>query len=132
MNLIKQLAKLMLSAIDIFALLLAVPAALILRTLRRAGLNNFRLTRLALLRLGVLPVIRHYYEPFGHPDDLRRPLTDERPIIGLDMNVDGQLALLAEFDYADELRKIPINADDSLTFGYENATFEGGDASRVN
>lgn len=101
---------------------------MILKFLRARGLYKFWLTGRTLSWLGVVPVIRHYYEPFLRRHDLRFPLNCDRAIGGLDLNIDAQLALLERLHYADELRRIPITPSSSHTFGYENRMFEGGDS----
>lgn len=103
-------------------------AGVYFKRLRAFGLHRFPRTNGALAKIGILPIRRHYYEPLVYAEDLRRPLSEERAIPGLDLNVPGQLALLAEFEYANELRRIPLKADDDLAFGYHNGMFESGDA----
>lgn len=104
-------------------------AALLLKAARRAGLERMPLSRALFLRLGVLPIRRHYYEPQFHPADLRHPRGRERELPGVDLNVAGQLALLERFDFAAELRAFPAvggNRDDE--YYYDNGWYGRGDA----
>jgi len=78
-------------------------------------------------RLGVYPVRHHYYTPLTYPSDLRAPLDQERVIFGLDLNAEGQLALVAKFNYRDELLAVPRKPG-ALVFGYDNPYFGAGDA----
>ncbi|OHD38012.1 MAG: hypothetical protein A2015_15385 [Spirochaetes bacterium GWF1_31_7] len=48
--------------------------ALILLSVRIIGLNHLKLTRKFLLKIGVLPVRNHYYEPFFDARFLAKPL----------------------------------------------------------
>jgi hypothetical protein len=78
-------------------------------------------------RLGVNVIRRHYYTPLVNAADLHRPLEEERPLPGLDLNVAGQLALVAEFDFADELRAFPEEPTGPGYF-YGNGAYAWGDA----
>jgi len=50
----------------------------------------------ALDRVGVYPLIDHYYEPMISLRHLRRPMTAERPLAGIELNVEAALALVEE------------------------------------
>lgn len=51
----------------------------------------------------------HYYEPIVFPADLKRDLDLPRQIAGLNLNEAAQLALIAQFNYRDELLAIPVH-----------------------
>jgi hypothetical protein len=76
----------------------------------------------------IYPIRHHYYSPLVYASDLRVSLAQERIINGLDLNQEGQLALLANFDFRDELIAIPSVVTSALSFGYKNNAFEVGDA----
>jgi hypothetical protein len=82
----------------------------------------------ALDRIGVFPVLHHYYEPLVTPSDLRRPLTEVRVIPGLDLNETGQLAFMAELTYGDELLALPNGPTPDGVFTFANGMFGPGDA----
>lgn len=86
-----------------------------------------RCTRI-LDRFGTYPIRHHYYSPLTYASDLRTSLRRERVINGLDLNIEGQLALLATFNYRDELLGIPREKPDEMSFGYHNKMFGPGDA----
>ena len=112
---------------------LAFPAGALLRRARRAW-PHMPLTRKVLRLVGVFPLRQHFYEPVVFAEDLRRPLTQERSIPGLDLNAAGQLALLAEFSYAEELAQIPLGGERKAAtpaFFYQNGSFEGADAGML-
>lgn len=116
--------------VDILIAVLAFPSGVILRRARRAW-RYMPFTRKVLRAVGVFPLRVHFYEPVVYADDLRRPLDQVRSIPGLDLNVEGQLELLRQLRYADELRQIPLRKtakSDRPSFCYYNGTFEGGDA----
>jgi hypothetical protein len=79
-------------------------------------------------RVGVSLVRHHYYQPIVEPKHLHRALEEERELPGLDLNPAGQLAFLAELDYAEELKAFPQLKPADGGFFYRNATYESGDA----
>jgi len=95
---------------------------------RSAGFERMPLARRIFLKIGVLPVRRHYYEPFFDPADFRTALEKERELPGIDMQETGQLALLDTLHYQDELLRFPIENRYNGTFYYKNDFFAPGDA----
>lgn len=94
----------------------------------RLALHRMPLSRKILRILGVLPVRHHYYDPVVYPEDLRHPLTDERTIVGLDLNIPEQLDLLKNFKFNSELTELPLDDQGIGGFFYRNRWFESGDA----
>ena len=45
-------------------------------------------------RLGIAMLRHHYHSPVVFPEDIRHPLSEPRQLPGLNLNVDGQLALI--------------------------------------
>lgn len=112
-------------------LLLAPAVALaadLLRAVRRAGIARMPLSRWILRRVGVFPILDHYYEPRFDYRDLRRPLSLERDLPGIDWDEAGQLAALETFDFAGELAALPDEDRGDDAFYYRNGNFGGGDA----
>jgi hypothetical protein len=122
---LKRLAK---ALIDVALAILAIPSALILWLIRRIGLLDLPRCRAVLMRVGVLPVRRHYYEPFVSPRELIHPLTEVRSLPGIDWNLEGQLALLDQLTFADEISDLPASSSGQLEFHYDNPSFKSGDA----
>lgn len=116
------------AALDIVLYPLVWPAGLLLKNVRRAGFRRLPRCRNALLSIGVMPVSTHYYDPLIRAASLKRKLSDERDLPGIDWNVETQLALLDRFSYNDELRQFPQHEKDRLTYFYNNSFFESGDA----
>jgi predicted O-methyltransferase YrrM len=78
---------------------------------------------------GILPVADHYYQPLINPKKhLLKSLRDDRPLPGIDFNIEEQLALLAKFNYNDELIKLPLEEKEKFEFYYNNGFYESGDA----
>jgi predicted O-methyltransferase YrrM len=77
---------------------------------------------------GVFPVADHYYEPLINFNLLIQPLEKVRNLPGIDMNVAGQLELLKQFQFSEELRPFDAPKKDDLTYSFGNGFFDSGDA----
>jgi hypothetical protein len=115
-------------AIDIALLPLVYVAAIIMKTFRRGGAERLPLSKKALLNVGIFPIRDHYYDPLFNPRHLKRPLSDERQLPGIDWNVEGQLEILKSFDFPRELEDIPEKFVDKTTFYFKNGAYNSGDA----
>lgn len=123
-----RLVRTALPLADILLTLLVLPAAVIMKIVRRVGTHRLPLCRKTLLASGVFPIRNHYYEPFVDARTLRRPLDEPRPLPGIDWNTAGQLELLKTFAFAGELAGIPNHFQDERSFHFNNSSFEAGDA----
>jgi predicted O-methyltransferase YrrM len=124
----KRIADAIAPVIDVLLVGLVIPAAYLFRFLRHLGLSRLRLTRAVLMRIGVLPVRNHYYEPFATSRDLMRPLTQERDLPGIDLNEAGQLRFLSTLNFEKELGQLEKPTADHYDFKFGNDMFESGDA----
>ena len=106
------------------AVLLFAPLAVLLSRLR----DRAPLSRSVCDRFEFAIVRHHYYEPIVFAKDLKRDLDLPREIAGLDLNEAAQLDLVGQFNYRDELLKIPTVQKGLGEFGYHNGSFEHGDA----
>ncbi|HZO22438.1 MAG TPA: class I SAM-dependent methyltransferase [Steroidobacteraceae bacterium] len=113
---------------DLVLLPFVLPAGLVLKAVRRIGLRRLRWCSKLLLRIGVLPIRRHYYEPFIDPGELRRPLDEERRLPGIDWNLSAQLQLLETLRYEGELTYLTAPRTSAIDFRLNNGSFESGDA----
>lgn len=104
------------------------PAALLLKKVRRKGIENFPLCRKALLHVGIFPIKNNYYEPMFDSSSLRYPLSDVRNLPGINWNEDEQIEILSSFSFIDDLKKIPLSKKDDLTFYINNSSYGPGDA----
>jgi predicted O-methyltransferase YrrM len=118
----------LLGAIDLLMSAFVGVAALLLLAVRRTGLQRLPVCRRLLVRIGVLPVRRHYYEPFFDPRGLTHGGPAEREIVGIDWNIGGQLALLDELRFAGEIPDLTEPRKEPLEFRLNNGAFESGDA----
>jgi hypothetical protein len=112
-------------ALDLALTPVAAAAGLVLKALARIDARMPNALR-ALDASGLRVVRRHYYSPLIGESDLHRPLEADRPLPGLDLNEAGQLALLAEFDFADELKALP-ERETPGRYHYHNGSYEWGD-----
>ncbi len=69
----------------------------------------------------------HYYEPTYSEDALPADTTRERHLPGIDLNAEGQLALLRHFRFGDELRRFPAGKTEPGVFGWSNPNYQYGD-----
>lgn len=103
-------------------------AAFIFKFVRVIGVNHFPISKKILLMVGVFPIRDHYYEPLFNPKYITKPLSDDRPLPGIDFNIEEQLDLLEKFQYGDELADITKTKTDDLCFYFGNGQFGAGDA----
>ncbi|NBA87109.1 class I SAM-dependent methyltransferase [Emticicia sp. CRIBPO] len=96
--------------------------------IRKIGFNRLKVSKNILLKVGVIPIRDHYYEPLFDKKHLTKPLSDDRYLPGIDWNIDEQIEILEGFHYNDEIVKIPINYVDDQTFHFDNPSFKSGDA----
>ena len=114
--------------LDVILLPLVLPAGFLLKCVRRLGLQRLRLCRALLRRIGVLPLRRHYYEPFILPQDLRHGLEQERDLPGIDWNDAGQLAFLSTLTFQEEFTALLNSKTSDFRFKFSNDSFGSGDA----
>jgi len=123
--------KLILAILPIADLLLVAfvyPAGFLLKLIRQAGVHRMPLCKAALLRIGVFPIRNHYYDPQFDNRSPKIPFAAERTLASLDMNTDGQLALLGQLSFARELDDTPREKTSDFEFYFGNRSFESGDA----
>ncbi|CAN5602586.1 class I SAM-dependent methyltransferase [soil metagenome] len=124
----RRLFALCIPLIDLLLVPVAMSAALAMRVIRRGGVERLPKTLQVFRRIGIYPVRDHYYEPLFNPSHLRKPLSEDRVLPGLDWNVDEQLDMLKQFDFNDELLAIPLEPSGEREYFYNNDAFASGDA----
>jgi hypothetical protein len=125
---VKPLLKALLPLVDFCLLPLVLPAAVVMKGLRRAGVERFPLSRRILSAVGVFPIVDHYYEPLINGSLLLKPLDQPRSLPGLDLNIADQLQLLKAFRFSAELQPFTAPKRDDLTYSFGNGFFDSGDA----
>jgi hypothetical protein len=81
------------------------------------------------MKLGVLPISDHYYQPMINPGrDLRKSLRLDRNLPGINFNLNEQLDLLSKLNYNQELIQFPMNKPENLGYYYNNNSYMSGDS----
>lgn len=124
----KKIIKKILPLIDLVLIPFVFMSSILLMLIRKAGIKNMPLSKYAFLKVGVFPILNHYYEPLFDAKQLRRPLDDERELPGINWNVTEQLEILDSFNYNKELQNISEFKSVELDFYINNASFTSGDA----
>lgn len=91
------------------------------------GNSNSSLNQV-LLKRGLVIHHKDYYGPFVSPADLHKPLDEERHIPGLRLDLELQKNFLKNFNYQDELLRIPDTTENELEYAYTGGMFGSGDA----
>jgi hypothetical protein len=125
---VKKLVLGLMPLVDLLLTPFVYPAAVLLKLIRRIGVQRMPSCRSALMRVGVFPIRDHYYEPLFNPRHLKTPLDKERSLTGVDWNVNCQLQLLSRFRFNGEMSGIRDYPGDPLSFHFGNKAFESGDA----
>jgi predicted O-methyltransferase YrrM len=103
----------------------------ILRVHAFLGAREMPRAHQALDKFDIACVPYHYYQPVYNVADLpERTWIEEDPLTGLNMNLAGQVALLEEFHFNEELQQFPYTEKpgDALGFYYSNSAYVEGDA----
>ncbi len=118
----------MLKILDVLLSPFVIFSAITLKMVRRIGLQRLSVSKNILLKIGVIPVRNHYYEPFFDYKYMKKPFSDERKLSGINWNINEQLQLLDEFGYEKEFETFSDYAVNDTTFHFKNGSFESGDA----
>jgi Methyltransferase domain len=121
---LRRIADLVLSPVTLFS-------AIWYKYIRTGNIRQMPISELIFMKVGILPISDHYYQPLINPSKhLRRPLDEIRLLPGIEWNRQGQLALLKKFNFADELLLIPWGQKEiaELQFYYDNPSLCPADA----
>lgn len=125
----KKIILSIVGVIDIILVPFIIPSALTMWLTRRIGLQKLPFSRKVMLKIRLLPIIDHYYEPLINPKHLRFSLRNKRNLVGINWNIEEQLRLLNEFKYQSELLNFSdLPTNNIKEFYYRNNSFEIGDA----
>ena len=102
-SLLKKILLVMGAPIDVVFAILAMPCALVFLAYRTTGSARLPITTRMLQRIGVFPIRKHYYEPLFDTSILKRPLSDDRNLPGIDLDPEGQLRFLEQLTFSSEL-----------------------------
>jgi len=115
---------------DMVFAMIAAPCARLLLKYRNTGSARLPQTTRTLKKIGLFPIRKHYYEPLFDDSSLTRPLSDDRALPGIDLNVSGQLSFLRKLNHSCELGGMDLKkkSNDPTAFYINNGNFESGDA----
>jgi len=125
---IYKIEKVIFFIIDLILFPITFLSTIFLKFIRALGIRYLNFSKFTFDKLKVYPIIDHYYEPFFNSKKLRKPLSQDRVLDGIDFNTDEQLRILSYFDYNDELLALPKNKKDSFSFSYDGGSFPRGDS----
>ena len=122
--------KIIMPIIDVMFVIFTYPSAFLLKLIRRAGVNRMPLCKNALFKVGVFPILDHYYEPQFDNRKNQIDFSQERNLPGIDWRVSDQLKMLKTLTFSGELAGIlqEKTKENSLEFHLNNGAFESGDA----
>ncbi|NLL35902.1 MAG: class I SAM-dependent methyltransferase [Fretibacterium sp.] len=125
----KRLLEKILLLLDICLVPILFPFAWLLKNVRAIGMARFPQCRKMLLKIGVFPIVNHYYEPMF--DNSSLDFEKERSLPAVDWNEEEQLEYLSRMNFMDELKSIPWDGpkDDPTCFYMNNPSFCQGDAA---
>ncbi len=100
-----------------------------MRLVRRVGMEYLPMNRAVLHRLGVIPAVDRYYDPFVSDRHLRHSLDDVRSLPGLDLHeADYEALFRALGAWGQEPIEGPLEGTE-LAYQYGNGTYGGYDAA---
>lgn len=113
--------------VDLVLAPIAALAVIPLKIARKSSMVKMPLTAAVFKKMGVFPIVNHYYEPMYDMSGIEIN-NKPRNLPGLDFNISEQIKLLKSFD-ADS---IPNNwkdeANNDISFSLNNRNFGAGDA----
>ena len=122
---IKKIILLLLPFVDLLISPLVIISSFIMKFVRLAGVQRMKISKYLFEKIGVFPIIDHYYEPIFNEKKLSKKLSFDRKLPGIDWNEDVQIDILSKFSFTNEF-------DDwnkeSKRFFFGNGSFESGDA----
>jgi hypothetical protein len=113
--------------VDVVLSPLVLLCAVLFKNIRQRGLSRLPISRNIIMKVGVFPIVNHYYEPFFQVDSLKNELCNDRDLKAIDWNSKEQLEFLSSFEYGNELKTFPEHKKDEKTYYYRNNTFAVGD-----
>lgn len=96
--------------------------------IRRMGIKRMKISKKIFMKIGIFPIIDHYYEPLFKTSKLKKSLREDRELPGINFNTCEQLNILEKFSYNHELISFPMDKTQNIEYYYNNGSFEVGDA----
>lgn len=113
--------------LDILLIPFIFLAAVTFKLAKRIKLHYLPICKKILLKVGVYPVVDHYYEPLFDKKHLKKDLFEKRNLVNVDFNLSGQLSLLSQLNYSLELENVREDYESDSIYNFKNGSFEHGD-----
>jgi len=124
-----MIKKLLICLLDLMLAPFVLPSGLVLKKIRSWGVEKFPLCKTTLMKIGVFPIIDHYYEPKFNFKGENNISNKPRMLTGIEWNIDGQLQLLNRLGMNNEFTDNVLNKKTYYkSFNFDNNAFESGDA----
>lgn len=115
--------------VDIIFFVILIPSTFIMLLFRKFGSHKLPYSKSLLNKIGVFPLLDHYYEPQFNYNKNKINFEEDRFLPGLDFEIENQLKNLAKLNYSDELIKMNfIKGSPNYNFKLNNNFFEAGDS----
>jgi hypothetical protein len=115
--------------IDIIFFFILIPASLIMLMYRKFGSHKLTISKKILNFTGIFPLTDNYYEPQFNFNKIKKKLSDNRNLPGIEFNLNKQLKNLSYLTYANELIQLNLEKKShNYEFEIQNKFFEHGDA----
>src|SRR5687768_11131401 len=111
---------------DILLFPLTLVATIWFRIARYWGIKNLPLTKRVFLKLGLYPIVDHYYDPLF--DSRKISLSLNKLDSSLTFDAKKQVLFLNQFNFAEELSAIPMVSNSETEYYYTNGSFGSGDS----
>jgi predicted O-methyltransferase YrrM len=126
---VKEILNKLKFPIDIIFFFILIPASLIMLIYRKFGSHKLTISKRILNFIGIFPLIDNYYEPQFNFNKIKKKLSDNRNLPGVEFNLNKQLKKLSSLTYANELIKLNLEKKSpNYEFKIRNKFFEHGDA----
>lgn len=114
--------------IDIALYPIILLSAILYKEIRRIGIEKFPFSKKTLIKIGIMPIRDHYYEPLFNSVHLKKPLSEVRILKGINWNLTEQIEFLTSLNFQSELSNVPDEFKSETNFHFNNGSFESGDA----
>ncbi|MFK7937250.1 MAG: class I SAM-dependent methyltransferase [Saprospiraceae bacterium] len=117
--------------LEIFIFPITLITALYSKFVALVGYHNLPISRFLADKLGFRTIDDHFNMPMIRPErNLIRDLTEVRSLPGIHLNESGQLALLKELKYGEEIANLPIQPHSGADgqYHFSNPMYGSGDA----
>ncbi len=114
---------------DIFLGILIIPCSLVLLKYKKRAPQNHPFATFILKKIGIFPIINHYYEPKFNFTIQEEKVHKKRNLKSIKLNVPQQLNLLKKLKFASEIKDLFVNKKTkNYNFYINNGSFEECDS----